>query len=91
MKRLTVLLALCLAGAAFAQDRFPVPAATPRAVVQRLGDSILRAMAAPEVLERINAIGQTAAPTGSEDFARLMREDYARWQRVVRAAGVKAE
>ncbi len=68
-----------------------VPAATPRAVVQRLGDSILRAMAAPEVLERINAIGQTPAPTSSEDFARLMREDYARWQRVVRAAGVKAE
>ena len=68
-----------------------VPAATPRAVVQRLGDSILRAMAAPEVLERINAIGQTPAPTSSEDFARLIREDYARWQRVVRAAGVKAE
>jgi tripartite-type tricarboxylate transporter receptor subunit TctC len=68
-----------------------VPAATPRAVVQRLGDSVVRAMAAPEVLERINAIGQTPAPTGSEDFARLMREDYARWQRVVRAAGVKAE
>ena len=68
-----------------------VPAATPRAVVQRLGDSVLRAMTAPEVLERINAIGQTPAPTSSEDFARLMREDYARWQRVVRAAGVKAE
>ena len=68
-----------------------VPAATPRAVVQRLGDSILRAMAAPEVLERINAIGQTPAPTSSEDFTRLMREDYARWQRVVKAAGVKAE
>jgi tripartite-type tricarboxylate transporter receptor subunit TctC len=68
-----------------------VPAATPRAVVQRLNDSVLRAMAAPEVLERINAIGQTPAPTSSEDFARLMREDYARWQRVVKAAGVKAE
>jgi tripartite-type tricarboxylate transporter receptor subunit TctC len=68
-----------------------VPAATPRQVVQRLNDSVLRAMAAPEVLERINAIGQTPAPTSSEDFARLMREDYARWQRVVKAAGVKAE
>jgi tripartite-type tricarboxylate transporter receptor subunit TctC len=68
-----------------------VPAATARAVVQRLGDAVQRAMAAPEVLERINAIGQTPAPTGSEDFARLMREDYARWQRVVKAAGVKAE
>jgi tripartite-type tricarboxylate transporter receptor subunit TctC len=68
-----------------------VPAATPRAVVQRLGDSVQRAMAAPEVLERINAIGQTPAPTGSEEFARLIREDYARWQRVVKTSGAKAE
>src|SRR5918994_1687479 len=68
-----------------------VPAATPSAIVQRLGDSVQRAMAAPDVLKRINAIGQTPAPTGSEDFARLMREDYTRWQRVVKAAGVKAE
>ena len=68
-----------------------VPAATPRALVQRLGDSVLRAMAAPEVIERINGIGQTPAPAGPEEFTKLMREDYARWQRVVRAAGVKAE
>jgi tripartite-type tricarboxylate transporter receptor subunit TctC len=68
-----------------------VPAATPRALVQRLSDSVLRAMAAPEVLERINGIGQTPSPAGADEFSRLMREDYARWQRVVRAAGVKAE
>jgi tripartite-type tricarboxylate transporter receptor subunit TctC len=68
-----------------------VPAATPRTLVQRLGESVLRAMAAPEVIERINGIGQTPSPAGAEEFSRLMREDYARWQRVVRAAGVKAE
>jgi tripartite-type tricarboxylate transporter receptor subunit TctC len=68
-----------------------VPAATPSAVVQRLSASVLRAMAAPDALERINAIGQTPAPTGSEEFARLIREDHARWQRVVKASGAKAE
>jgi tripartite-type tricarboxylate transporter receptor subunit TctC len=68
-----------------------VPAATPRAVVQRLGDSVLRAMAAPEVLERINAIGQTPSPAGAEEFARVIREDYARWQRVVKTSGAKAD
>ena len=68
-----------------------VPAATPAPIVKRLGDAVLRAMSAPDVLERINAIGQTPAPTGADAFARLIREDYARWQRVVKAAGVKAE
>jgi tripartite-type tricarboxylate transporter receptor subunit TctC len=68
-----------------------VPSATPRALVQRLSDSVLRALAAPEVLERINGIGQTPSPAGADEFSKLIREDYSRWQRVVRAAGVKAE
>jgi tripartite-type tricarboxylate transporter receptor subunit TctC len=68
-----------------------VPAATPAPIVKRLGDSVLRAMSAPEVLERINGIGQTPSPAGADEFSRMMREDYARWQRVVKAAGVKAE
>jgi len=68
-----------------------VPAATPAPIVKRLGESVLRAMSAPDVLERINGIGQTPSPAGAEEFSRMMREDYARWQRVVKAAGVKAE
>jgi len=68
-----------------------VPSATPSAIVQRLSASVQQALAAPDVLQRIAAIGQTPAPTGTDEFARLIREDYARWQRVVKAAGVKAE
>ncbi len=68
-----------------------VPAATPGPIVKRLGDSVLRAMSAPEVLERINGLGQTPSPAGADEFSRMMREDYVRWQRVVKAAGVKAE
>jgi len=68
-----------------------VPAATPAPIVKRLGDSVLRVMSAPEVLERINGIGQTPSPAGADEFSRMMREDYARWQRVVKASGAKAE
>jgi tripartite-type tricarboxylate transporter receptor subunit TctC len=67
------------------------PAATPPAIVQRLSEAVLRAMAAPDVLERIRGLGQTPAAIGPDEFARLIREDYVRWQRVVKAAGVKAE
>jgi tripartite-type tricarboxylate transporter receptor subunit TctC len=68
-----------------------VPAATPRALVQRLEADVLRAMGTPEVVERINKIGQTPSPAGAQDFARVIRSDFERWQRVVRASGAKAE
>ena len=68
-----------------------VPAATPSGIVQRLSDAVLRAMAAPDVVERVTQIGQTPSPAGAEPFARLIREDHARWQRVVKASGAKAE
>jgi tripartite-type tricarboxylate transporter receptor subunit TctC len=68
-----------------------VPAATPSGIVQQLSGAVLRAMVAPEVVERVTQIGQTPSPAGAEQFARLIREDHARWQRVVRISGVKAE
>jgi tripartite-type tricarboxylate transporter receptor subunit TctC len=48
-------------------------------------------MSAPDALERISAMGQTPSPAGADEFARVIREDYARWQRVVKAAGIRAE
>ena len=68
-----------------------VPAPTPRATVQRLSAAVLRAMAAPEVVERVQQLGQTPAPAGAEEFARYIRADYERWGRVVKASGAKAE
>jgi tripartite-type tricarboxylate transporter receptor subunit TctC len=68
-----------------------VPAATPRAVVQRLSADVLRVMAAPDVVERIRNIGQTPSPAGAEEFGRMMRADFERWQRVVKASGAKAQ
>jgi tripartite-type tricarboxylate transporter receptor subunit TctC len=68
-----------------------VPAATPPGIVQRLSGAVLRAMAAPDVVERVTQIGQTPSPAGAEAFARLIREDHARWQRVVKTSGARAE
>jgi tripartite-type tricarboxylate transporter receptor subunit TctC len=68
-----------------------VPAATPRAVVQRLSADVLRVMAAPDVVERIRNIGQTPSPANAGEFGRMMRADFERWQRVVKASGAKAQ
>ena len=68
-----------------------VPAATPRALVARLEADVLRAMKDPDTAERIRKIGQAPSPAGAGEFARVIREDFERWQRVVKASGAKAE
>jgi tripartite-type tricarboxylate transporter receptor subunit TctC len=68
-----------------------VPAATPYHIVARLSAAVQLAMSLPDVLERVHQIGQTPSPADSEEFARAIRDDHARWGKVVRAAGIKAE
>ena len=67
------------------------PAATPRVLIQRLNAGIVRALGSPDVVERMQALGQTISPSSAEEFAKQIREDYERWGKVVKASGAKAE
>lgn len=68
-----------------------VPAATPPARVRKLSGDVLRAMTAPDVVERVRQTGQMPSPADADEFARLIRTEYARWERVVKASGAKVE
>ena len=68
-----------------------VPAATPRDVVLALNGAMHRALNSPEVVKRLAALGQTRAFGTPEEFAALMRSEYERWGRVVKASGAKAD
>ena len=68
-----------------------VPAATPRDVVTKLNAAIVKALNAPDVLKRIASLGQYPQPTTSAEFAQIIKADYERWSRVVKAAGIKIE
>jgi len=68
-----------------------VPAATPRDVITRLNADIHRALAAPDVLKRVTSLGQTPSPSTAEEFAELIRAEHARWGKVVKASGAKAD
>lgn len=67
------------------------PAATPRAVVAQLSKQIGSALRTPEVQERLAALGIEAAPTTPEQAADYIRREAERWDRILRAAGVKAD
>ena len=68
-----------------------VPAGTPKAVIDRLNAELAKVLKLPEVRERFAAQGAEATPTTSEQFAQFMRQEIARWDPVVKKAGVKAE
>lgn len=68
-----------------------VPAATPREIIGRLNAAVVKGLAAPEVVERMSTLGQTISPSSPEEFQNLIRDDFERWGKVVRASGAKAE
>ena len=64
---------------------------TPQPVVDKLNREIVRILQLPEIKERFLASGYVAAPTTPQDFAQLIRDELAKWQKVVKATGVRAE
>ena len=67
------------------------PAGVPPPVVERLAREYGRALKSTEVGERLRNLG--AEPNGESGaaFTRMVREDVARWARIVAAAKIKVE
>lgn len=70
---------------------FVVPAATPAAAIARLNSEIVRALRVSDVQEKFRAQGMSAAPSTPEQFGALLQSESARYAKVVREAGIRAE
>jgi tripartite-type tricarboxylate transporter receptor subunit TctC len=68
-----------------------VPSATPPSVIARLNAELVRALQIPEVQEKFKAQGMSPAPGTPEQFGLLLQSETARYAKVVREAGVKAD
>jgi len=67
------------------------PAGLPPGLRARLERDLRAVMAKPAVQERILAVGLDPLDTGPEAFQAQIAEETARWAKVVRAAGIKAD
>ena len=66
------------------------PAGTPKEIVQRLHNEIVRASQDAEIKKRfVNDGGDPQASATPEAFANFIRMDMAKWAKVVREAGIK--
>jgi tripartite-type tricarboxylate transporter receptor subunit TctC len=70
---------------------FFVPAKTPRPIINRLNKEFAAALTLPDIKDFLFKQGLDAAPGTPEQFAKYMKSEYAKWTKVIQAAGLKAQ
>jgi tripartite-type tricarboxylate transporter receptor subunit TctC len=68
-----------------------VPAASPNRVIERLHGEIAKALALPEMKQRLEPLGLDPASMPPADFAVHIREELRNWGKLVRDAGIKPD
>ncbi len=68
-----------------------VPAKTSRAIINRLNKDITTALTTPDIKELLFKQGLDAAPESPEAFGAYIKSELAKWAKVIKAAGLKAE
>jgi tripartite-type tricarboxylate transporter receptor subunit TctC len=64
---------------------------TPKPVIKRLHEALMKAIAAPDLRERLASGGLEPAPNTPEEFSRMIAAELQRWTQVIREAGIKQE
>jgi tripartite-type tricarboxylate transporter receptor subunit TctC len=67
------------------------PAGTPKKILAALSGEVVKIMRVPDVRERFAGDGFEPAGQGPADFAKFLREEIAKWARVVKTADIKPE
>jgi len=67
------------------------PAATPPPVIAKLNAALVAALNDPELRTRLRNAGTTPAPSTPDEFENYLREENARWGKVIREKGIKGE
>jgi tripartite-type tricarboxylate transporter receptor subunit TctC len=67
------------------------PKATPPVIIRRLEGELIRIARLPDVIARLKPLGVESIGNSSEEFARIMASDTARWGAVAKAANIRIE
>jgi tripartite-type tricarboxylate transporter receptor subunit TctC len=67
------------------------PTGTPRAVIQRLHKEIVATLQEPVIQDRMTKAGLEPVGDTPAEFAQYLKSEAAKWGKVVKTAGIKAE
>lgn len=68
-----------------------VPAGTPREIVDRLNQEIVRSVATPKVAQVLASIGTVPLTNSPKEFRNFIRNESEKWARVIKTANLKAD
>jgi tripartite-type tricarboxylate transporter receptor subunit TctC len=77
--------------AAVAWNGLSAPARTPREVIAKINADVIKIVNAPELRERLKAEGSDPVGNSTEQYAAFLRDEVAKWAKVIKFAGVKPE
>ena len=67
------------------------PAGTPKEAIERLNQAFRKALTEPQVLESLALQGMPAQATSAQEFATIIKSDYAKWAGVIKSANIKPQ
>ncbi len=67
------------------------PAGTPAAIVKRLHGEIAGILASEDIQKKLESQGAEVVNMSSAEFAKFIKSETAKWAKVVKEAGIKAE
>ena len=67
------------------------PAGTPKPVVARLHDEVVRILKLPDVTQRLEGLGFEIVGSTPDELGRYIRTEIRKWEKVVKASGAKAD
>ena len=67
------------------------PANTPKPVITRLHDDIVKALQQPDVKQRLNGVGFDIVGSTPDEFGAYIKSEIKKWEKVVKASGAKPE
>ncbi len=66
-----------------------VPASTSRPLIQRISNDIAKVLSTPELREKMSSQGAEPGYAGPEEFTKLIKDDIARYARVIKEANIQ--
>lgn len=76
---------------AWAWQGIVAPAGTPPSIIAKLNETYRRAVAQPEIRDKLNGAGIEVLQSTPDEMAAYMQAEGAKWEQVIKAAGIKLE
>ena len=73
---------------AVAWNGLTAPARTPRELIAKINADVLKVIGSPELIDKLKAEGSDPVGSSVEQYARFLREEIVKWNKVIKLANI---